>query len=411
MAEKQVELLDDLLLHEDDLTEEAKRRFPYHTDVLNAFQDYRRRILHDDSLPPVSRHTFFRTLKTVYTNCKQVLNYMAEHSELLSRSLPTTGPVVICGLPRTGTTLLYNLLACDTRCRAPRFTEMHIQPVPPITRSNLVEQERRAALAKAIFGDIATGSNGIIREMELSHPFYEIEEDYLILHQGGAAVFLSTMICDDLASFDEHLSVEVKKDYVYEHHKTFLQMLNSIDAPSSHWLLKSPAHLLQLDTLFQHYPNAAMIMTHRSIAEALPSFYRLMLGQEKLYAMKTDSPVVRTAVTKQYTQFFDKMIECLMEFRARQPMRNIFDVAYEDLMAKPIQTVHRIYDHFGLQWSNEFEVAMQSWLHENPQGKRGRHTYSLAESGLTLEDIENRYADYTNLFLRPPVTSKSSKED
>ena len=69
-------------------------------------------------------------------------------------------------------------------------------------------------------------------------------------------------------------------------------------------------------------------------------------------------------------------------------------------MKQPIDTVRRIYSHFGLQYSSEFEEAMNTWLHDNPQGKQGRHTYNLAEYGLKHEDIQTRYADYINLFLR-----------
>jgi hypothetical protein len=65
-----------------------------------------------------------------------------------------------------------------------------------------------------------------------------------------------------------------------------------------------------------------------------------------------------------------------------------------------MKTVGRIYDHFGLKWSDEFEMGMKTWLRVNPQGKRGRHTYNLADFGLTHESIETRYSDYINLFLR-----------
>lgn len=70
-------------------------------------------------------------------------------------------------------------------------------------------------------------------------------------------------------------------------------------------------------------------------------------------------------------------------------------------MKQPIDTIHRIYDHFSLKLSNEFEIAMHSWLHDNPQGKQGRHSYSLDDFGFNQDDIDARYADYSDLFLRP----------
>ncbi|CAF3350123.1 unnamed protein product [Rotaria sp. Silwood2] len=68
-------------------------------------------------------------------------------------------------------------------------------------------------------------------------------------------------------------------------------------------------------------------------------------------------------------------------------------------MSNPIDVVHRIYDHFGLHWSTVFEIAMQQWLVENPQGKQGRHSYSLKDFNLKFEEIETHYADYTKIFL------------
>ncbi|CAF4399503.1 unnamed protein product, partial [Rotaria magnacalcarata] len=82
------------------------------------------------------------------------------------------------------------------------------------------------------------------------------------------------------------------------------------------------------------------------------------------------------------------MVELIMKFRAHrhdqsdQSHNNIFDVTYDILIKSPIETVRRIYGHFDLRWSNEFEAAMEAWIRENPQGKQGRHTYSLSEFGL-----------------------------
>jgi hypothetical protein len=409
-TKKEFTLLDDLILNENDLTEEAKTRFTYHTDILNAFEKYRYRILRSGNLTPVARHKLFSMFDSCYTKSKQVLNYMAENHELLSRNLPNVGPVVICGFPRTGTTLLYNLLECDSQCRAPLLTDMAVDPAPPIARSNAIEQERRASKAIPMLKMLTENMDGTKNGMESSHPFFAIEEDYFLLLHAAYVVFQCAMILTDPTEFSAHLSDELKKGFVYDYHETFLRMLNSVDAPSSHWLLKAPAHVFQLDTLFQHYPNAAMIMTHRNLDEALPSFYRMMSNMEKVYSIEANSVPVREALIGQYTQFFDTMVECLVKFRTQQSTKNIFDVIYDDLIEQPIETVRRIYDHFGLKWSDEFEMGMKTWLRDNPQGKRGRHTYSLADFGLTHESVETRYGDYMNLFLRSASSANKLNE-
>jgi hypothetical protein len=118
--------LDDVILNENDLTEEAKIRFTYRTDILNAFEEYRYRILRNGNLTYLARHKLFSLLSSSYAKGKQVLNYMAQNHELLSRDLPIVGPDVITGLPSTGTTLLYNWLGCDPHSRAPLFTDMRV---------------------------------------------------------------------------------------------------------------------------------------------------------------------------------------------------------------------------------------------------------------------------------------------
>jgi len=110
-------------------------------------------------------------------------------------------------------------------------------------------------------------------------------------------------------------------------------------------------------------------------------------------------------------QYIDKTMESILEFRVGQSekhdqvRKNIFDVFYDDLMKAPVTIVRQIYDHFGLRWSHEFETAMHAWLRDNPQGKQGRHTYSLSDFDLTHEDIATRYGAYIDLFLRPSYSS------
>ena len=105
----------------------------------------------------------------------------------------------------------------------------------------------------------------------------------------------------------------------------------------------------------------------------------------------------------------DKLVECILEFRTRrheQSTSNLFDMTYNDLMQQPIETIRRMYDYYNLEWSNEFQTAMRSWLEKNPQGKQGRHSYSLNDFDFTHQDIETRYADYLNLFLRSSTIQK-----
>ncbi|CAF1391486.1 unnamed protein product [Adineta steineri] len=405
-------LLDDIILHENDLTEEAKSCFGYHSKILHAFELYRRSILCNEHMTCLGRHRALTEIGKLHTNCKEVLNYMAEHSEILSGNLPPFGPLIICGLPRTGSTLLQNLLACDPDCRSPLITDMCVDIVPPISRSNSVEHEKRMDARISYFGQIAL-FEAEAKHIFACHPYFPIDEDYYILRQASFLPFFTMITSDQVSDDGTWLLEELNKDYVYDYHELFLRMLNSVDAPRSHWVLKTPVHSFKLDAILQHYPNAAIVMTHRRLDEVLPSSCSLAWSLGSVHLDKRDA-ASRNTIKKQTLQFIDKAIECTVDFRTRldrmrdAKRKNLFDVAYNDLMEQPIVTVRRIYDYFGLRWSDEFERAMQIWLCNNPQGKQGRHSYSLKECDLTREDIETRYADYINLFQCSAFTDIAS---
>jgi hypothetical protein len=253
--------------------------------------------------------------------------------------------------------------------------------------------------------------------MSSSHPILPIEEDTIILHHAGLGGLLKPIVFVDPPEFDTSIFNERNQDFLYDFHETFLRMLNSVDAPRSHWLLKCCLHALCLDTLLRHYPHALLIMNHRRFDEVVPSYCHLVCKNWTNHLNETDS-ASRDIPMRQAIEAIDQMVRCIVEFHSRrcqqfdQSQKNIFHLAYNDLIEQPIATVRHLYDHFGLQWSDEFEAAMRAWLQENPQGKQGRHSYSLAEFGLTREDMETRYADYIKLFpCSSPLGSASSDEN
>ena len=401
-------LLDDIILHEDDLTEEAKDQFDYHTKILDTFKQHRRHVLENDQLSPVGRHFIFFNLEKAYTNFKRVLNYAAANSELISSSLPSFGPLIICGFPRTGSTLLYNLLACDPTCRATLLTDMRVECVPPISRSNVDEHERRMLIVNQYI-EMRDQLVGRPIKLHHSHPKFLIEEDGLILEHAGVQPLVTLTSPLYQSESEKWLYDKTNKDFAYAYHEMFLRVMNSVDTPSSHWLLKAPLHTFWLDALLRQYPHAALIMTHRSLDEMLPSYCRMICTSK--FFFDENNTAGQQILNARALQSIDKSMRCILEFRVGQSdkhdqvRKNIFDVFYDDLMKEPVAIVRQIYDHFGLHWSQEFETTMHAWLRDNPQGKQGRNSYSLSDFDLTHEEIATRYGAYIDLFFRPSCSS------
>lgn len=398
-----ISLLDDIILNNDDLSEEAKRKFEFHHNILRSFNENRICILQNRSLTPVGRHLFLYNQDSHYKICKQVLNYVAINEEILQTRMPNHGPIVICGLPRTGSTLLYNLLACDPNCRAPLYREMYPKCMPPVPRTNIEEHKKKADALKSYmtyFYQLRPSR----RNLSEIHPIYDIEEDGFILGQGGLNLLVDLKRFIDQIEMDKPLFDDEKTSSAYAYHEIFLRMLNSVDSPGSHWLLKNAWHTLFLNTLELHYPNVLLIMMHRNLEEALPSYCNLTLTAGSAYYDISD-PENQHMLTAYAIRYAECITNSMIKFRTddRRSQENyatrVFDVNYEDLVSQPINAVRNIYQHFNLNWSDEFETNMKTWLKESPQGKQGRHSYSLSQFNLTSEDIATRFAKYIEMFL------------
>ena len=402
-------LLDDIILNEDDLTEEAKNQFGYHTEILDAFQRNRRAILENDQLSPEGRDMIFTILDKSYTIAKRVLNYAAANTELINASLPSFGPLIMCGFPRTGSTFLYSLLACDPNCRAPVRIDMSIDCIPPVSRSDMDERKRRCFKDKEYLEKIC-----LVNKPFDFHSTFVIGEDSSILLHAGVTQLVALLDPIDRTEFQTWFYDKTNKGFAYAYHETFLRIMNSVDKPSSHWLLKSPFHAPHLDALFQQYPHAALIMTHRNLDEVVPSYCRLL--SPVLFHFGENKSLGQQILKTRILEFFDESMESILEFRTsksdkhEQIRKNVFDVMYDNLLKNPVAVVRQIYDHFGLRWSQEFETAMYDWLRENPQYKHGRNIYSLSDFDLTHEDIATRFGPYIDLFLRPS-SSLEDKDD
>jgi hypothetical protein len=142
-------------------------------------------------------------------------------------------------------------------------------------------------------------------------------------------------------------------------------------------------------------------MSHRRLDEVLPSLYQYCFASFSVYFTQDDLIKSKILLDEMVPKFVDIWIDRIIEFHNREPSsKNILDIQYEDLMKDPIGVVRRIYDHFDfLQWSDQFEKSMEKWLIDNPQGKQGRHSYSLPELGLETHMNKQLCKDYEKLFL------------
>lgn len=300
-------------------------------------------------------------------------------------SAPVRQPLYVIGLPRTGTTLLYNLLCQDPTGR-PLMGWETFMPAPEVGRNGRALRDRRRKQS----GQVVRGLNWMAPRLKAVHELVADgpEECTWLLHNS----FLSPsfLLQAHIPTYAKYVISRSREDWrrVYTEYANALRLLQQ-GSSAHHWVLKSPAHQVGLAGLLDVIPNACVVQTHREPKQVIGSCCSLFSVVRKIYSDRvcdqTLGPEVldnlHTAVTK------------AMEARDEQPHR-FFDVRFDQLLSDPIGTVKRIYDHFRYPFDPRMETGMQRWLAENPQGKHGKHRYDLAQFGLTEDDVETEFSDY-----------------
>lgn len=290
-------------------------------------------------------------------------------------------PIFVTGLPRTGTTVLHRLLGAD-----PAHQGLHLwlaefpQPRPPrdTWESNPWYSQLNAQFNKAHAENPEyTGLHFMAA--------YELEECWQLLRQSLHSVSYET-----LAHVPSYAQWLAGQDWTpsYQRHRRNLQLIGLNDA-DKRWVLKNPSHLFALDALLATYPDALVIQTHRPVETIMASMCSL--------AQHTAEGWSRTFTAEQIgadaMETWSRGLQRFNTARASYDAAQFCDVDYRDLIADPLGTVASVYRHFGLTLTDEARKAMEDSHAESQTGARApKHKYSLADYGLTAEEVKERFA-------------------
>jgi LPS sulfotransferase NodH len=294
---------------------------------------------------------------------------------------PISRPVFVTGLPRTGTTFLHRLLVADP---AAQGLELWIaeapQPRPPRSEwaSNLAYQILADGLARH---RAANPSFDAVHEMGAD----QVEECWQLLRQVFRSVSYECLA--HLPGYSAWLA-DQPWELAYERHKRNLQLIGHFDA-DRRWVLKNPSHLFALDALMNVYPDALVIVTHRSPRIALASMCSLAAQASAGW-----STVFRDEVIgRDQLELWARGLELFTAARSRYPAAQFADVEYEDLVADPLGVVSRVYGQFGFPLTDAAADAMRELIpgRKSAGGGRSAHRYTLADFGLTSDEIDERF--------------------
>jgi hypothetical protein len=298
-------------------------------------------------------------------------------------------PLVITGLPRSGSTLLHGLLAQDPANRVPQTWEM-LAPSPP-PEGETYEFDPRIAITESHL----RWFERLVPEFKKIHPLgARLPEECVVILSHS---FLSSQFCSMyvVPSYQRWMRSQSLLP-AYRLHRHFLQQLQW-HCSSERWVLKAPAHLSALGELCAVYPDVGVIMTHREPLEVLASEASLHTVLRQTFSDSVDP----AAVGREMTELTAAEIRAGLETRDHDcalPER-FLDVRYRDLVKDPIGAVRRVYTHFDIPFTTIAEARMRRYMAETPKDKHGAHVYSLTQFGLNPDQERERYREYRERFL------------
>jgi hypothetical protein len=298
---------------------------------------------------------------------------------------------VIVSLPRTGSTMLQRLLASTPAFTAMRWWEVfNYAPLPGEERGN---PQRRRKAGQEIIDAFLQGNPDLIA----SHP-YQVEapeEETPVLGQ----FFMGTLM-EGFAYVPSYVEWLKTQDHrpVYRELRAVLQFMQWDDRTrgAKRWILKSSAHLASLGALCAEFPEALVIMSHRDPLQTVPSVCSLMTMLHALESDQVDKVIVGRFTARRWAW----NLERFMEWRWGLPAERFYDIPYRDLMQDPVTAVGRVLARLGEQLTPAAGGAIDSWLDANRRDKRPEHRYTLAEFGLSEDELRSDFKDYRSVFLQ-----------
>jgi hypothetical protein len=327
------------------------------------------------------------------TNRLAINAFRAAHPTLAEQ--PILQPIVIVGQPRTGTTILYDLLALDPALRAPLTWEVD-HPCPPPEPETYSTDERIDQTQAQL--DLLDALRPGFRK---HHPVGATLAQECVRITAGDFRSMLYSVQFDVPSYNTWLLHEADMSSAYRWHRRYLQHLQH--AVKGQWLLKSPAHLWHLDALAAEYPDAVVVQTHRDPLRVISSVSALAA---QLRSLASDNPSVERAA-EQYADDILFGLDKAMKARDEGvfPASQLVDVQLTDFVRSPFPFLHKLYAQLGRELTPDTEQRMRDFLVAHP-GDGGGGRYRWADTGLDAGELRERVAAYQERYDVPsePLT-------
>jgi hypothetical protein len=289
---------------------------------------------------------------------------------------PARPPLIVCGLPRSGTTLLHRLLALAEEARPLLLWEL-MEPIAGRGVDRRREESDGKIRRLQRFVPVSLDAQHFIRGDLPDEDGHLFKPSFVssLQYQAPALRWLQALLRDDM-------------EVGYRNWRALLALL---EAPGRRFVLKDPFHARRLGTIARLVPEAMIVRTHREPAEVVPSFHKLTMTMHAVTCTGLDVPAIVEANTRWIESITDACV-------ATPRMERVVDVDYRALVGDPVGTARAIHERFGLGWSDALERRMREFVAANGQRKHGENRYEAAGFGQSAEGLRERFSAYRRAF-------------
>jgi hypothetical protein len=341
----------------------------------------------DEERTGIGRMLMFGDCTRYAANRLLIHDLLRRHPEILE--IPIERPVIVVGLPRSGTTHLVNLLAADSRFRSMPLWESY-EPVPnPKDRPDASGRDPRWIRCHEAWQSMRAAAPlvALMHPMEPDHVHEEIE-----LQLSDFSSYTLEWVARAPRWRDYYLHHDQTPHYAYM--KTVLQIMQWY-RPGHRWVLKSPQHLEQLGPLVATFPDATIVVTHRDPVAVVQSTITMVC-----YGARTAYRLTKPEWYRDYwTERIGLLLDASLRDRSLLPPDRTLDVLFHEYMADEIGMLERVYECAGIELDTPSRAELAAYQQAHPRGKEGRVVYDLRGNfSTTPAEVRSRFATYLDRF-------------
>jgi hypothetical protein len=301
-------------------------------------------------------------------------------------------PIFMAGMPRAGTSFLNSLISCDTnivglrewqsKSLSPPGNHPQFDHEPQITQATRFLADN-GWLADELRSKLDKDPMLAAEDIEVQDFSFVSETFYYIWELPSYAAFFAT----------------ADRGPAYRMEKKVLQSLQ-FGLEDKRWLLKGPRHISQLDRLHEMFPGTQMVINHRDPIKVIPSLASLTAA---LRNVTGNRPIVADrAFSLAMMEDMATGLEDMMRRRKDRTIdRSFVDVHYVELDQNPIKQVEKVFARLGMSLTPAALEKMRQFVAQHRKGKFGAHRYRMEDTGLTVEEVRDRFKAYLRHFDVP----------